>query len=304
MTSTLDFQNLPTITPTGAPVVQTITDNYAFARAVLTALGPTYVTDNNVNNFVKWMTFEEPATNWFRNNNPLNVVTNGTDAASSTYPSLNAAVQGTAGVINQANMAGIKNALASNSSYSDFAAAVNNSPWGTSISGPVNNVPVVNYSGQTLVNANDQTNQGTKKHTAGTCDPNKYAINGPLGIHLLNQCNAKALTGGLLVGVGATVMGFGIIVVVAWGLANTRVGKVATQAATSGPTGQVIKGVGRVAQRGLESTGTAGLERRQAARDEEMFEQYERDKPEIQARNKRYRAEQKKAERAGYPKVA
>ena len=165
-------------------------------------------------------------------------------------------------------------------------------------------MPVVNYSGQTLVNANDQTNQGTKKHTAGTCDPNKYAINGPLGIHLLNQCNAKALTGGLLVGVGATVMGFGIIVVVAWGLANTRVGKVATQAATSGPTGQVIKGVGRVAQRGLESTGTAGLERRQAARDEEMFEQYERDKPEIQARNKRYRAEQKKAERAGYPKVA
>ena len=297
---------MATATTTGAPVVQNVGNNYAFARSVLGALGPTYVTDNNVNNFVRWIHYENNDATWFRNNNPLNVMTNGTDAASSTYPSISAAVQGTAGVISQSNMAAIKNALASNAPWPAFSAAVNSSPWGTSITGNVDVVPVVDYNGTVL--GAGATLAASLTHTPGTCDPNKYTINGPFGLKLLSQCSTKALAGGLCVGLGAVALGFGVLILVGFGLSATGAGKAAKQVVSAGPSGRAVKGVSSVAKRVGARTGLEARTRRrgneQAARDEIDYARYEMDRPAREERNKRYRAEQGAAKRAGYDRVA
>ena len=133
---------------------------------------------------------------------------------------------------------------------------------------------------------------GGSAATAGTCGSKGGGI-GILGIHLFDACQIKAISGGLMIAAGGLVMVFGGVVVLAYGLSNTRIGKVATQAATKGPTGKVVKAVGSIG-------GSAGLENRRAKRDQESYEQYKQDRPDIEARNRRYRNEQRAAERAGY----
>jgi len=310
-TTTLPDLSGLSVSSSGAPVYSGITDNYAWATALLANLGPSYVTQNNVNNVVAWMASEEPVSNWTHNNNPLNINLGGT--GSDTFPSLDAAAKESARWVGtMSNYTAIKAALASNAPYETFKSAVVMSPWAgghyaATSGGPwgaafaSTGQPIVNATGQTL-NQPSTVNPATGT-TPGTCGAKGGGIN-IFSVSILNACQIKALTGGLLVAAGGLTMGVGVIVLVAYGLTNTRIGQVATQAATKGPTGTIIKGVGGAAKKGWAATGSAGLEARQAARDEEMYAEFERNKPEIDARNKRYRAEQKKAERAGYSRAA
>lgn len=68
------------------------------------------------------------------------------------------------------------------------------------------------------------------------------ASGGFLGIG--TGCQIKALTGGLLVGAGGGVFLAGALLIAAYGLSQTRVGKIAKQAATFTPVGRVAKVVG------------------------------------------------------------
>ena len=104
-----------------------------WAQLLLKDVGGVPVTENNVTNIGRWMTMEEPSSNWNNRNNPLNASL-GTSASDGTasYPDLATAAQYTAKMINQSNMSAIKAALASNASASDFAAAVISSPWASS----------------------------------------------------------------------------------------------------------------------------------------------------------------------------
>ena len=87
-------------------------------------------TGNNVDNVERWMTAEEPTSDWYDRNNPLNASlgTASSDGLGS-YPDLGTGAQETADMLKQANMSGIYNALAANAAPSQFSAAVVGSPW-------------------------------------------------------------------------------------------------------------------------------------------------------------------------------
>ncbi len=89
---------------------------------------------NTVNDILHWMPAEEPANNWYDRNNPLNASL-GTSASDGTgsYPNLATGADETAKMIDQGNMAGIRNALASDAPVgTGFSQAVVASPWASS----------------------------------------------------------------------------------------------------------------------------------------------------------------------------
>lgn len=85
---------------------------------------------NNVTNVLHWMAAENPASNWWNRNNPLNASL-GTSASDGTasYPDLNTAAKETAAMIQQQNMNLIYKALQNNVSLEDFANALIQAPW-------------------------------------------------------------------------------------------------------------------------------------------------------------------------------
>jgi hypothetical protein len=92
--------------------------------------GDVPLTQNNVDNIVLWMTSEEPASNWYDRNNPLNASLGTTSSdGTASYANLTAAASYTAKMINQSNMSPILNALNANASTASFRAAVVASPW-------------------------------------------------------------------------------------------------------------------------------------------------------------------------------
>ena len=253
-------------TKSGTPVVTQNATNYLWATQVLGDLGgPSFQTETNIDNFVRWMTFEEPASTWDRNNNPLNVMTNGSNAASSTYPTLNAAAAGTASVIGQTNMQSIYNALATSAPWPQFAQAVNASPWGTSISVDPNQSlpPNITSTGKNLGGAGSADNTG--KALAGTCGAGSQGVSLPLvGGHFFDACQTKALVGGLAVGLGGLIMLVGVVVIVRVGLSGTAAGRAAgtvAQAATKNPVAKAV--VSSVSPRA-----------RQGRRDDRMYNQF------------------------------
>jgi hypothetical protein len=86
---------------------------------------------NTVGDMTHWMPAEEPTTDWYDRNNPLNASlgTGSTDGTGS-YPNLAVAAEETAAMIDQTNMSGIRSALAANDSTTGgFSQAVVDSPW-------------------------------------------------------------------------------------------------------------------------------------------------------------------------------
>lgn len=116
----------------GATVVATPTGNWTnalWAAVVLAGIGAP-VTQNNITNMLHWMAAEEPPSNWYNRNNPLNTSVNtGAGDGTGSAPDLLTGAQDTISTINQQNMAAIKSALVQNSSLDVFAAAVSGSPW-------------------------------------------------------------------------------------------------------------------------------------------------------------------------------
>ena len=253
-------------TKSGTPVVTQNATNYLWATQVLGDLGgPSFQTETNIDNFVRWMTFEEPASTWDRNNNPLNVMTNGSNAASSTYPTLNAAAAGTASVIGQTNMQSIYNALATSAPWPQFAQAVNASPWGTSVSVNPNPSlpPNITSTGKNLGGGGSADNTG--KALAGTCGAGSQGVSLPLvGGHFFDACQTKALVGGLAVGLGGLIMLVGVVVIVRVGLSGTAAGRAAgtvAQAATKNPVAKAV-------------VSSVSPKARQGRRDDRMYNQF------------------------------
>ena len=103
--------------------------NFDWAELVITRAGKP-VTQNNIDNVVRWMVAEEPPESWFHACDPLNA----NDLAEhnvESFPDLTTAAAATAAVILQSNMAPIADALAEDAPLSQFSAACALAPWST-----------------------------------------------------------------------------------------------------------------------------------------------------------------------------
>jgi hypothetical protein len=119
-----------------ATATTTFGTNRDWASLFLKDLGVP-VTDNNINNVLRWMAAEKPAKVWSANNNPLNSTSNAqtytfNNTKQYAYATPQDAANQTANLIasNKTGMyASIYNALANNAPLSTFSAAVVSSPW-------------------------------------------------------------------------------------------------------------------------------------------------------------------------------
>src|SRR5208283_59683 len=228
----------PLVAPQGllvaTPTATLVATNQIWATTLLVDAGlPT--TSNNIDNVMRWMVNEEPASNWWDRNNPLNASL-GTSASDGTgsYPSLTVGAQYTAAMLRQQNMAPIFNALAANAPPATFGAAVISSPWASShYGGNVSRFtgavpPVVTYTGQTLVASpgtpTPSNPTGAVQGAPGTCSANTGGLDIPGAGWIGTPCQIKAFTGGLLIGVGGFTLLVGAVLIASYGLKNTSVG--------------------------------------------------------------------------------
>jgi len=200
------------------------------------------VTQNNVGNLMRWMTAEEPTSNWFDRNNPLNASL-GTSASDGTgsYTDLNTGASYTAQMLKQSNMAGIYEALASNASPNDFSSAVVASPWASghyggnplAIAGiPVPsgvNAPTTQSPGQSGVAPAGGTNGA-----AGAAVGGYGGISLPIIGQVISGQQEMDIKGWLFIiaGAGVAVVGMAVLLTT-FGL-ESRVGKIAAGATIFG----------------------------------------------------------------------
>jgi hypothetical protein len=91
------------------------------------------ITLNNIQNIERWMVAEEPSSDWFDRNNPLNAsLGTGSSDGTGSYANLSVAAQETAAMLTQSNMSGILDALQGDEPPATFSAAVVQSPWASS----------------------------------------------------------------------------------------------------------------------------------------------------------------------------
>jgi len=198
--------------PSGQPTVVQTATNYVWAAELLNDAGLP-PTPNNIHNITSWMVSEEPASNWFDRNNPLNASL-GTSSSDGTgsYPSLNVAATQTATMLRQSNMNGIYQALANNAPFATFEAAVVASPWASGHYGGhlfSGTAPTVAVTGQTLA-------AGTPGSAGGTMGSSHCGGGAGVTIPVVNTtffdgCQIKALVGGLLVGAGGVMLLTGFV---------------------------------------------------------------------------------------------
>ena len=136
-------------------------------------------------------------------------------------------------------------------------------------------------------NAGGTQNPNATTKVPGTCNDGKDYVINYLGLHFGTSCQLKALTGGLLIGVGGVILLTGAVLLAQYGLKNSQVGKAATKAVTS------FTPVGRAASAVSGAIPTRG--NRQAARDTEQYENYVRERPNINKRNAKERARRARA---------
>lgn len=144
------------------------------------------VTQNNIDNILRWMTAEEPTQNWYDRNNPLNAsVGTGTVDGTGSYADLQSAAQYTAGMINQNNMAGIKQALMENADPNTFSAAVVASPWASShYGGDPNHIAQIGTpGGRTPAPASVSTGPASNVPTQGSVNDANGTVPAPPGIN-------------------------------------------------------------------------------------------------------------------------
>lgn len=243
--STIPGSGVLGTTTSGQPITNQASTNYLWAQMVLQDAGlPT--TQSNLNAMVLWMQAEEPPSNWFDRNNPLNASlgTSSTDGTGS-YPSLTVAAQQTAAMIRQSNMKGIYSAFSSGqASGATIGAAIIASPWASGHYG--GNVakftgtppPIIAAgSGAVLGSGASSGDSGAAPNGAG-CSGKGGGID-ILGAHIGNACQLKALTGGLLMGVGGGILLVGATLIAAYGLSQTSVGKAGLAATSGTPIGKV-----------------------------------------------------------------
>ena len=224
--------------------------DYTFERALLSKLGLP-VTDWNVRGIALWAQSEgvNPAYN-----NPL-AITNphqqfgkdngkipGNSAGVAQFSTMSQAVNATAAFLQANNYKPIIEVLQTGKEspnvLQDLWRAINNSPWaGHAGTGTYPNaLRAAAFGGTTapdlsgpgnITQATGGDNRLTQK--AG-CDSTKTIIggSGPLwSFNILNQCQAKAVVGGLFVGLGAVVFVGGLAMIGSYGLKGVAINEVA-----------------------------------------------------------------------------
>jgi hypothetical protein len=83
----------------------------------------------NIDNVTRWMAAENPPTEWWNHENPLNV--NASGLGYDTFPDLTVAASKTAQVLRQGNMGRIYDVLFVSGSLANFSAACAYAPWST-----------------------------------------------------------------------------------------------------------------------------------------------------------------------------
>ena len=243
--------------------------NYSWAATMLADINPSYATQSNIDNVVRWM-YREQGNDWntqvgsVDHNNPLNINQTGNAAGTDVFPSLTASAAATAQFLTQNSFyRGIVQTFPDNADFNTFSSAVIASPWASSHypGGISSNLPPVLSANGTIatspgaygaaLTAGTGSSTGTSSSSLpGTCGSKGGGINlgiGPLSAGQLgNACQIKALTGGLMIGLGGVVMITGVVLVGAYWLTGTKAGKSALSIATSGgPVGTVAKTVTR-----------------------------------------------------------
>ena len=223
--------------------------NYTWAQTVLQDAGlPT--TPNNVLNITRWMVSEEPASNWYHNNNPLNINASGT--GSDTFDSLTDSASRTAQYLAMSNYTGIRAALASNAAFPTFMSAVVSSPWAASHYGGQlfsGTPPVVSDQGSTLQAGSgaslDNINTPTQSPSTDPrqCGTNPGGVSIPFtGTKFFTRCQVKGIVGGLLVGLGGATIIVGVVILAGKSSSvRSAVGTVAGGIA-GGPEGAAVGG--------------------------------------------------------------
>ncbi|HEX3947609.1 MAG TPA: hypothetical protein VHW47_07875 [Acidimicrobiales bacterium] len=91
---------------------------------------PVPIDGTTVGDVLHWMPAEEPITDWYDRNNPLNASL-GTSSVDGTgsYSDLGTGASYTAAMINQSNMAPIRQALVDDATPTEFAKAAISTPW-------------------------------------------------------------------------------------------------------------------------------------------------------------------------------
>lgn len=117
--------------------------NFDWARTVLQD-GGWPQSNNNITAVTEWMTGEEPASNWYNRNNPLNNSLNTTSTNGlGSYSNLLLAAQYVSDVLNGSSYATVRADLAASSAPATTATAIYDSPWSCG-----------HYSGSTTCNSN------------------------------------------------------------------------------------------------------------------------------------------------------
>jgi len=205
-----------------APVVTTVSDNYAWATLFLNDLGVP-ASQNNINNVLLWMAQEEPASVWSHNNDPLNSHQNAKTytyggMTNYYYDTIAQSASETANLIalNKTGMyKGIYDAFSSNAPTATLSAAILSSPWGTKTPLTGTNVPkkypyVATFTG--LANSSAGATPSANTNAAPGCAAKGDLLN--LGIFKITGCQGKALLGGLFVVAGSAVMLIGLSFVI------------------------------------------------------------------------------------------
>ena len=248
-------------TASGQVTVIPNADNYTWTADVLTRAGLPAST-NNVGNLLRWIATEKPSAQyWYQGNNPLNLNTQGQPDGFDRYGSLAEGAQATAQFLRMPNYRDVYAVLARDGSSTDFSNAVVRSPWAESHYGvaAAGAAPKYIVAGRGLdyiaqiplppkVVAGESLDLGSAgnplsgSQLAGKggslgCNAKGGGISLPLGGGTWGTaCQVKALTGGLLVGVGAVVAVVGLVVLAG----TTKAGQTAI-ATAGGPVGKVAK---------------------------------------------------------------
>jgi len=248
-------------TASGQVTVIQNADNYSWTADVLTRAGVP-ASQNNVGNLLRWIATEKPsASYWYQGNNPMNINSQHQPDGYDRYGSLAEGAQATAELLRKPDYRDIYAVLARDGSPLDFSAAVVRSPWAESHYGVaaagaapkwivqgrgldyIATIPlppkVVAGQSLDLGSAGTPLSGATLAGHGGEigCTAKGGGISLPLGGGTWGTaCQVKALTGGLLVGVGAVVAVVGLVVLAG----TTKVGQTAISAA-GGPVGTVAK---------------------------------------------------------------
>ena len=207
---------------------------YTWAKLVLYDAGLP-MTKANIRKMVRWMRAEEPWNRWFNRNNPLNVGQPTSPSGTGSFKNLGVAAHYTAVALKGSNYKAIYSNLANTGSLTQFSAAVVASPWASSHYGGtpqhIARIPLPTGFPAPTATGNPQpgtaggvwpvTTTGAVSTATLRCLVKFPGLAGVGSFCLLNEKQARAIKGGLLVVAGGVVMLVGVGMLAAFGFGST-----------------------------------------------------------------------------------